>query len=429
MASWLTFVPGPLAFADGTRVALAAYPGRVSGPPVELDGADAVTRGRYLAEAADCEACHTVPGAEPLAGGRPFPTPFGTLYSPNITPDPRTGIGAWSDAEFLAAMHRGINRRGRRCIRAFPFAAYALLTDEDVQAIKAYLFTVPAVDRPSRPHELNFPFNRRELMVVWSAIYTPSRRFEPVRERSAAWNRGAYLTEALAHCGDCHTPRNLLQALDNRRKFAGGLAEGWRAYNLTSDPQSGIGTWDAAEVVQYLRSGHAPNRGTAFGPMAEAVHLSLQKLVPSDVDAIVEYVRSVRRSAAPICPRRSWRARPTTPSTPSMRTAAIRKPGAVREPVRGLPRVDGRERLRAARRAHRQPGGQRSERDQRGARPAARRLAAARQRGGRPHAFVRVVDRHSDRGRRQLRDREVRRFAFVHQCARDRRPARRKVNP
>ncbi len=293
LAAYLLIPPGATAFAKGRRVALQAYSERVSGAPPELDGADALTRGRYLSEAADCEACHTVPGDTPFAGGRPFPTPFGTLYSPNITRDMQTGIGSWGDADFLKAMHEGVNARGEALYPAFPYAAYTLLTDEDVLAIKAYLFSLPAVQRASLPHALHFPFNRRELMVIWSAFYNPGERYRPVVGKSAQWNRGAYLVEALAHCGDCHTPRNLLQALDHRRKFAGGTAEGWQAYNLTSDAASGIGAWSTEDLTDYLRTGRSLSHGAAFGPMAEAVHLSLQKLAPGDLAAIVEYIRSV----------------------------------------------------------------------------------------------------------------------------------------
>ena len=139
-------------------------------------------------------------------------------------------------------------------------------------------------------------------MAIWSALYNPKERFEPVADKSPSWNRGAYLAEALGHCGDCHTPRTALQALDNRRKFSGGMAEGWRAYNLSSDKESGIGTWSAEDMETYLKTGHSKNRGSAFGPMAQAVHLSFQKLTASDVSAIVEYVRSVPPVSTPDLP-------------------------------------------------------------------------------------------------------------------------------
>ena len=290
---WESMRPGPLAFAKGKAVPLAQYDGKPTGLPADFADADPVARGRYLADAADCEACHTTEGGKPFVGGRPFHTDFGTMYSPNITPDKETGIGDWSDAEFLQAMHEGVGKGGKPLYPAFPYAAYTYLTDEDVLAIKAYLFSL-APERNTPPaNELKFPFNQRSLMSIWTKLYNPNTRFEPVAEQSASWNRGAYLSEALAHCGDCHTPRTPFQSLNNRRKFAGGVAEGWRAYNLSSDKESGIGDWSDDEVVNYLKTGHSLERGSAFGPMAEAVHLSFQKLTASDVSAIVEYIRSI----------------------------------------------------------------------------------------------------------------------------------------
>jgi mono/diheme cytochrome c family protein len=294
VAGWVIIRPGPLAWADGKRVALTEYSGgKPTGVPADFAAAEPLERGKYLAEAADCEACHTVEGGKPFAGSRPFDTEFGTLYSPNITPDPETGIGAWSDAEFLRAMHEGIGKDGKNLYPAFPYASYTYLTDEDVLAIKAYLFSLPAQKNVAPANTLRAPYNQRALMKVWSTLYNPEKRFEPVADRSPSWNRGAYLSEALGHCGDCHTPRTALQALNNRRKFAGGMAEGWRAYNLSSDKESGIGTWSQEDLERYLKTGHTMNRGSAFGPMAQAVHLSFQKLTASDVSAIVEYVRSV----------------------------------------------------------------------------------------------------------------------------------------
>jgi mono/diheme cytochrome c family protein len=302
IAGWVVIRPGPLAFASGKRVDLAQYNGKPTGVPADFQATDALARGKYLTEAADCEACHTVEGGQPFAGGRPFDTEFGTLYSPNITPDKETGIGSWTDEEFLKAMHEGIGKGGKRLYPAFPYAAYTHLTDEDVLAIKGYIFSLPAVKNTAPENTLRAPYNNRSLMAVWSALYNPKERFQPVADRSPSWNRGAYLAEALGHCGDCHTPRTALQALDNRRKFSGGMAEGWRAYNLTSDKESGIGTWTQEDMEQYLKTGHTQNRGSAFGPMAQAVHLSFQKLTPSDVTAIVEYVRSVPPVSTPDLP-------------------------------------------------------------------------------------------------------------------------------
>ena len=300
--AWFATRPGPMAFVDGNAVTLAAYNGKPTGVPSDFNAMDPVARGRYLTDAADCRACHTAAGGRVFAGGRPFKTAFGTLYSPNITPDPQTGIGLWGDADFLNAVHRGISRDGKRLYPAFPFAAYTYLVDDDVLAIKAYLFSLVPVKNVPPENHLAFPFNQRWLMSVWSLLFNSNQRFRPVAEHDAEWNRGAYLVEALAHCGDCHTPRNLLQALDNKHKFAGAMPEGWRAYNITSDPTSGVGAWNEAELAQYLSTGHALGRGTASGPMAEAVDLSYTRLTAGDIRAMVVYLRSVPAIESPDLP-------------------------------------------------------------------------------------------------------------------------------
>jgi mono/diheme cytochrome c family protein len=320
---WYATRPGPLAFVTGKTVALDGYSGHSTGVPADFSEKDVIARGRYLTHAADCEACHTADKAKPFAGGLAFKTAFGTLYSPNITPDQETGIGAWSDADFLKAVHEGIARDGKRLYPAFPYAAYTYLTDEDVLAIKAYLFSLAPVKYQPPKSNLRFPYNQRWLMAFWSGFFNPKQRFQPVVDRSPEWNRGAYLSEALAHCGDCHTPRNLLQALDNRNKFAGAAAEGWRAYNITADSTSGVGAWSDAELAQYLSTGHATARGTASGPMAQAVDLSFQRLTPSDIRAMVTYLRSVPAIAASDLP--ASRSEPA-PADPKQGVAAVVDP-------------------------------------------------------------------------------------------------------
>jgi len=310
---WYATRPEPLAFATGKRVVLDAYNGHPTGVPADFSEKEIVARGRYLAQAADCEACHTATVSQPFAGGLAFKTPFGTLYSPNITPDKETGIGAWSDTDFLKALHEGIAREGERLYPAFPYAAYTYLTDEDVLAIKAYLFSLTPVKNSPPEADLRFPYNQRWLMACWSGLFNPKQRFQPVSDRSPEWNRGAYLAEALAHCGDCHTPRNQLQALDNNRKFGGATAEGWRAYNITSDPSAGVGSWTEADLTQYLSTGHAKGRGTASGPMAQAVDLSFDKLTPSDIRAIVTYIRSIPAVISSDLPATTIEAAPANP--------------------------------------------------------------------------------------------------------------------
>ena len=292
--AWYYTRPGPMAFASGKAVALDAYSGgHPTGTPADFKGGDALARGRYLTEAADCKACHTAEGGQPFAGGLAFKLPFGTLYTPNITADKETGIGNWSDADFIGAIRDGIDDEGQRLYPAMPYAAYTNLTDEDALAIKAYLFSLPPVKNEAPENVLKFPFNQRWLMVFWSAVFNPKHRFMPVAEQTPEWNRGAYLVEGLAHCGECHTPRNLLQGLDNANKFAGGEAEGWRAYNITPDAASGVGAWSETDLIQYLSTGHAKGRGSASGPMAQAVEWSFSQLTASDIHAIVTYVRSV----------------------------------------------------------------------------------------------------------------------------------------
>jgi len=294
VGAWVMLPPRALTFAGGNAVTLSAYRGASpSGVPVELRSADLVTRGKYLSEAADCEVCHTAEGGKPFAGGRAFPTPFGVLYSPNITADRETGIGTWTDEDFITAVHKGIAKGGQRLYPAFPYESYTLLADDDVRAIKAYLFSLPVARAPAPPNGLKFPYNQRWLMGIWSAFYNSDQRFRPLEDRTAEWNRGAYLVEGLAHCGDCHTPRNLAQALDNRRKFEGTVIGGWAAYNITPDPISGVGEWSDAELIEYLHAGHAAARGTAGGPMAEVIDASLSKLAPTDMHAMVVYLRSI----------------------------------------------------------------------------------------------------------------------------------------
>ena len=293
-AGYLASGPDPTAFAKGTRVALAKYQGRdPTGVPDELKTGSLVERGEYLTRAADCMACHTAEDGVPFAGGRAFVLPFGTLYSTNITPDFDTGIGSYTNADFLNALHKGIGRGGTRLYPAMPYASYTYLSDDDALAIKAYLFSLKPVDAPAPANTLVFPFNQRNLMALWSALFNPDRRYEPNTDRDAVWNRGAYLTEALGHCGECHTPRNLGFALNNRQKFSGAVQAGWRAYNITPDIGSGVGAWSDAELIQYLASGHASGRGTASGPMGQAVDESLGHLKDSDLAAIVSYLHTV----------------------------------------------------------------------------------------------------------------------------------------
>jgi mono/diheme cytochrome c family protein len=215
------------------------------------------------------------------------------LYSTNITPDKETGIGNYSDQDFLGAVHRGTRRGGARLYPAMPFTSYTYMTDADALAIKAYLFSLPPVRATAPANTLRFPFNQRWAMSFWSALFNPDTRFAPDTSKSLEWNRGAYLVEALAHCGECHTPRNPAFALNNRQKFAGAVTAGWRAFNISSDKATGIGSWSDDDLVSYLSIGHAAGHGTASGPMGEAVEHSLSQFAPEDIRAMVTYLRSV----------------------------------------------------------------------------------------------------------------------------------------
>ncbi|MGH6828103.1 MAG: c-type cytochrome [Rhizomicrobium sp.] len=293
--AWLLLIPGPTAFASGSTVALADYKGPdPTGVPAEYKSEDLVKRGEYLAHAADCLACHTAAGGQPYAGGLAFNLPgIGTIYSTNITPDKDTGIGNYTDRQFLDAVHEGIRRDGTRLYPAMSYTSYTYMTDADALAIKAYLFSLPAVRSPAKADNLAWPFNHRRLMAVWDFFYNSDARFRPNRGQSAEWNRGAYLAEAMGHCGECHTPRNLAYALDNRDKYAGAVTAGWRAYNITPDAKSGLGSWSDNDLSTYLSTGHADGHGGAAGPMGEAADDSLTYLTPGDIHALVVYLRSV----------------------------------------------------------------------------------------------------------------------------------------
>jgi mono/diheme cytochrome c family protein len=272
----------------------------IAGAPAD---AQAVARGEYLAKAADCTACHTVPGSgRPFAGGVAFKLPFGTIYSSNITPDVKTGIGAYSDEEFVRAVREGVRRDGAHLYPAFPYTSYTQLSRGDVLAIKAYLWTLPALSEPKSPNDLSFPFNQRWAMAFWNAAFFKSQRFAIDPAKPAQWNSGAYLATALGHCGECHTPRNLGFGLEHGHELAGEELQGWRAYNVTSDVKHGIGAWSDSDIVSYLTTGHASLHATASGPMGEAVAHSLQFLKADDAAALVSFLRTVppRRGANPV---------------------------------------------------------------------------------------------------------------------------------
>ncbi|WP_349972395.1 cytochrome c [Pseudomonas caspiana] len=251
-----------------------------------------ISKGEYLTRAADCVACHVTPGGKPYAGGLEFKLPFGTLYSPNITPDKETGIGNWTDDEFVSALQKGVGKDGKHYYPAFPYTSYTLMPREDILAIKAYLFSLEPISQKPKENDLAFPFNQRWGMFFWNAIFAGNERFVPDSKQSAEWNRGAYLVQGPGHCGECHTPRNIFQAMSSGKSLAGGEIGNWRAYNISSDPTHGIGAWPQEALVSYLSKGYAPGYGGAGGPMADAVEHSLRYLTPEDVNAIAVYLKS-----------------------------------------------------------------------------------------------------------------------------------------
>ena len=254
-------------------------------------------RGGYLAHAAGCISCHTDKKAKgaAFAGGRALKTPFGIYYSPNITPDPKTGIGVWTDDDFLNALKRGMNPEGEHYFPVFPYTSYTKLRDDDVLAIKAYLFSLKPVSRKNRAHDVWPPFGWRWTIGPWKGLYFHEGEFKPVSTRDAAWNRGAYLVEALAHCGECHTPRNLAGALDRSAWMAGAVdgPQGEAAANITPDFETGIGDWSVDQIAFFLKVGTKPDYEAAKGLMAEAIKGGLNHLTGDDLKAIARYIKSL----------------------------------------------------------------------------------------------------------------------------------------
>jgi mono/diheme cytochrome c family protein len=257
-----------------------------------------VAKGQYLTWAGDCVACHTVPGGKAFAGGRSIQTPFGTIITPNITPDKDTGIGNWTDDQFYRALHLGVGKNGENLYPAFPYPWFTKVTRDDVVAIKAYLFTLPPIAAPKKPNHLAFPFDLRLGLSVWNAAFFKPGTFKPEPTKTAAINRGAYLVEGLGHCGDCHTPKNIAEAPIRGEAFAGEPIQHWFAPNITSDMREGIGGWSEAQLVTYFKTGAAPGQGTAVGPMAETVHDSLRHLTDEDLGAIAGYLKSTPPQAS-----------------------------------------------------------------------------------------------------------------------------------
>ena len=267
----------------------------IARPDASVYSAATIARGQQLAALGDCAVCHTSANGILNAGGRPLPTPFGTIYSTNITPDVETGIGAWSYPAFERAMREGIHRDGRHLYPAFPYTHFAKTTDADMQALYAYLMAQPPVRAETPQNALAFPFNLRPLMAGWNALFHKPNVFQPDPTKSETWNRGAYLVEGLGHCSACHSPRNALGAEKANAYLAGGFAEGWEAPALTSLSQAPI-PWSEDELYAYLRTGESRLHGVAAGPMAPVVK-ELAALPDSDIRAMAVYLASFNDTA------------------------------------------------------------------------------------------------------------------------------------
>ncbi|WP_024511344.1 cytochrome c [Bradyrhizobium sp. ARR65] len=256
-----------------------------------------VKRGRELAALGNCNDCHTLRGAKDFAGGLPVPTPFGTIFSTNITPDPETGIGRWSEEAFRRAMRTGVDREGHHLYPTFPYDHFTNVTDDDDRALYAFLMTREPVVAPARANELPFPLNQRVVVAGWKLLFLRPETYQPDSTKSVEWNRGAYLVEGLAHCGACHTPRNALGAERASASFAGGESDYWSAYAINAQSPAPV-PWDAEALYFYLRNGWHPDHGTARGPMAQVVS-NLSSVPASDVHAIATYMAGVFGPPAP----------------------------------------------------------------------------------------------------------------------------------
>lgn len=254
---------------------------------------EVIEKGRILASAGYCATCHTEQGGKPYAGNYPLNTGFGTIYASNITPDPETGIGDWSPEAFRRAMHDGVSRDGSHLFPAFPFDHFTLMSDEDVDAIYAYLMSeVKPVKLATKSNTIPFPLNMRIWQAGWQLLFVDFGRFKPNPQKSEQWNRGAYLVEGITHCGACHTPRNILGAEKKSREFAGASIDEWIAPALTAANPSAV-PWTASEFTRYLQTGAGVYHGIAAGPMAPVVHAGIGELPESDLVAIGTYLGDI----------------------------------------------------------------------------------------------------------------------------------------
>lgn len=299
--------PPEHAFADLTPVALLRQPV----PDANPDAAR-LRRGQYLVAAGDCMSCHLRQGGEPLSGGLGLNTPFGTLYSSNITPDSETGIGGWTEEQFYRAMHDGIGVHGENLYPAFPYPWFRNVPREDTDAILAYLKTTPPVRYTPPNNELHFPMGFRFLVKGWNLLHLKEAEFQTDSSRSSEWNRGAWLVKGPGHCSGCHTAKGSLGADESARAFFGGDLDSWVAPDLTPNTRTGVGAWSAQDIADYLESGRNAH-AAAGGPMADVVTYSTSFLTDADRQAISTYLQSLPASPAQA---------PASPQTGAMQRGA-----------------------------------------------------------------------------------------------------------
>lgn len=271
----------------------------------EIFPPDIAQRGEYLARVGNCASCHTARGGLPFAGGKSLETPFGTVFTSNITPDTATGIGDWTAADFSRAMHHGRSKDGRLLYPAFPYPQYTRITRDDSDAIFAYLLSLQLVEQTNRPHALRFPYNTQAALAVWRALFFSRERFEPQKEQSEEWNRGAYLVRGLGHCQACHAPRNPFGATESNLELSGGLIpmQNWYAPSLAWRSEAGLQDWSIEAIMQLLQSGKAAN-GSTLGPMAEVVFSSTQYLNDGDSRAIARFLKELPQHEGAIADRK-----------------------------------------------------------------------------------------------------------------------------
>src|ERR1700758_4120098 len=253
---------------------------------------ETIAHGKALVVAGDCASCHTADPAKPFAGGVRIDTPFGAIYTPNLTPDRDTGIGAWGDQDFRRALRYGVAPDGSRYYPAFPYPHFTKITRPDILAIRAYLATLAPFANKAPPPELRFPYNFRVVMRLWNWLFFRPGILEPDQQKGTDWNRGRYLVEGLGHCGACYTPKNIFGADRRGRAFSGGMVGGWFAPRLDAAERSGLKSWSVDDIVEYLQSGRNA-RSHADGLMAEVVVNSTSKMSDGDVRAIAVYLKSL----------------------------------------------------------------------------------------------------------------------------------------